>query len=298
MFKGQILLIYNPNSGQKSFSEYLDQFVQVYQDKGYGIHLFRTNEKEDFARVINEVNLSNYKALFVAGGDGSIHHVINVLMKKDETIPLGVIPAGTMNDFCFNAGISNDIGEAIHQLSSMKFQMVDVGVANDVYFLNTCGAGLFMDISQNTETQLKNILGRAAYFITGIKELPNFKKISLSITNDDSTIEEEFFFFIIMNGTSAGGFHNLGNEASLNDGYLDFIGIKACSLNELSVLFAKILMGNHLSDKNIVYFKSKNIRIDNIKNTGNETSDVDGEKGPNLPLEVNVIPKKLQMIIP
>lgn len=298
MSNNRVLLIYNPNAGNKSFTDYKDHFVDVFQNKGYQTHAFKTENKEDFSNLIRQKNLRDYQGLFIAGGDGSIHYSVNALMNVDTPIPIGVIPAGTMNDYSYNLDIPNNIERAIEKLSSMEVKLVDLARVNDRYFVNTCGAGLFMDIPHQTETQLKNILGRTAYYITGIKELPNFKKLHLHISYDGKSVEDKFYFFIIMNGSSAGGFHQLGYKASVTDGYLDFIGIKACPLSELSLLFAKILLGTHLDDKNIYYFKAKSISIYPVDHEKEEFTDVDGEKGPFLPLHMKILPKHLQVIVP
>ncbi|WP_193708331.1 diacylglycerol/lipid kinase family protein [Alkalibaculum sporogenes] len=293
-----IFLIYNPVSGNKSFCENLDYFFETFQNKGYEIHIYRTSCEEDFSKALQSRDMKIYDALIVAGGDGSINFVLNCLIELNIDIPLGVIPAGTMNDICYNMGMSLDIVEAIDSLSLMHMEKVDIGLTNDKYFLNTCGAGLFMEVSQNTDRQLKNVMGRAAYLLTGIKELPKFKKWRIRITTDEKVIEDEFYFFIVMNGKGAGGFHKLAPEASMNDGLFDLIAVKACPLNELPIIFAKVLTGTHTTNKNVLHLKSENISIENMEDTFDLLTDMDGEEGPQMPLKMSVIPSRIKMILP
>jgi len=298
MDKKYIFLIYNPVSGNKSFSGNLDYFIEVFQSKGYEVHIFRTSSEEDFSNALKNRDMSIYEALIVAGGDGSINCVVNCIINENIEIPLGVIPAGTMNDICYNMGMTLDIKESIDYLALMHTERVDIGLANDKYFLNTCGAGLFMDISQNTDRQLKNVMGRAAYYFTGIKELPNFRTLKIKITNDEEIYEDEFYFFIAMNGRGAGGFHKLAPEASMHDGLLDLIAIKACPINELSVLLAKVLRGTHTTSKNVLHIKSNKILIENIDKDFELVTDMDGEEGPFMPLNLSIIPHKIKMVLP
>lgn len=293
-----IFLIYNPVSGNKSFCGNLDYFIEVFQNKGYDTHLFRTTCEEDYERALQSRDMSIYDALIIAGGDGSINCVINCMVNLNIEIPLGVIPAGTMNDICYNMGMTLDIKESIDYLSLMHTEKVDIGLANGKYFLNTCGAGLFMEISQNTDRQLKNVMGRAAYYFTGIRELPNFRTINIRITNGVDIYEDEFYFFIVMNGRGAGGFHRLAPEASMHDGLFDLIAIKSCPLNELSIILAKVLIGTHIKNKNVLHLKSNKLIIESLDENFEVATDIDGEEGPSMPLNLTVIPDKIKMILP
>ena len=298
MNKRFVFLLYNPVAGNKSFPNHLDYFIEVFQNKGYEVHLFRTSCVEDFSNVFENRDVSIYEAIFIAGGDGSVNALVNSMIKLNIDIPLGIIPAGTMNDICYNIGMPMDIRQVIESLSVLQTEYVDVGLVNDQYFLNVCGGGLFMEISQNTDRQLKNVMGRVAYYLTGIQQLPNFKKLNLKISTEEQVIEDEFYFFIVMNGRGAGGFHKLAPEAMMNDGKLDLIAIKVCPLNELSVVFAKILRGNHLSYKNILHIQSDHFSIENMEEDYHVITDIDGEEGPNMPLNLQILSRKLKMILP
>ncbi|NTW72847.1 MAG: YegS/Rv2252/BmrU family lipid kinase [Eubacteriaceae bacterium] len=293
-----ILLIYNPVSGNKTFINHLDYFIQAFQERNYLVHPVRTNSEADFENILKSKDLSVYSAVFVAGGDGSVNLTASQLMKSDIDIPLGIIPAGTVNDISYNLGIPQNINQAIEALAFMHVERFDIGKANDRYFLNSCGAGLFMDIPHTTDRELKSMLGRIAYYIKGISELPNFSDICVRITDDSEIMDEKLYLFLVVNGKSAGGFRNIALSASMQDGLLDFIGIKACPINDLSFLFAQILMGNYISNKNVIYFKSKKITVECPGDFCMNTSDVDGEEGPNLPLEIECHPGKIQLIVP
>lgn len=298
MNKKFVFLLYNPVAGNKSFPNHLDYFIEVFQNKGYEVHLFRTSCAEDFSNVFENRDISIYEAIFVAGGDGSVNALVNSMIELNIDIPLGIIPAGTMNDICYNIGMPMDIRQVIESLSLIHTEYVDVGLVNDQYFLNVCGGGLFMEISQITDRQLKNVMGRVAYYITGIQKLPDFKRLKLRISTKQEVIEDEFYFFIVMNGRGAGGFHKLAPEAMMNDGKLDLIAIKVCPLNELSMVFAKILRGNHLSYKNILHIQSDYFAIENMEEDYSVVIDMDGEEGPSMPLELKILNRKLKMILP
>jgi YegS/Rv2252/BmrU family lipid kinase len=223
---------------------------------------------------------------------------INKLIQIDVDIPLGIIPAGTVNDISYNLGIPQDINKAIKVLSEMKTERFDIGKANDRYFMNSCGAGLFIDVAHTTERELKNIMGRVAYYLKGISELPNFKAMKTRIVANEKTYNENIFLFLVVNGKSVGGFRSLASDASMQDGLLDFIGIKECQLNELSVLFAQILLGNYKNSKNVLHFKSDSIWIECLGEYCQNVTDVDGERGPSMPLEITMKKRRISIVVP
>lgn len=293
-----ILLIYNPVSGTRSFASHLDAFIDSFQQRGYEVHPVRSRSEDDFKDVIERKDLSTYSGVFIAGGDGSVNMAINKLIQIDVDIPLGIIPAGTVNDISYNLGIPQDINKAIKVLSEMKTERFDIGKANDRYFMNSCGAGLFIDVAHTTERELKNIMGRVAYYLKGISELPNFKAMKTRIVANEKTYNENIFLFLVVNGKSVGGFRSLASDASMQDGLLDFIGIKECQLNELSVLFAQILLGNYKNSKNVLHFKSDSIWIECLGEYCQNVTDVDGERGPSMPLEITMEKRGISIVVP
>lgn len=294
-----IQLIYNPMSGQRFFPMYLDRFVDIFQKKGFEVRLFRTRRVEDFSTYLLGKDMEGCAGIFVAGGDGSVNRVVNAMMQQGIDLPLGVIPSGTANDFAMHLGLPQDQVEAIEVLAEMKVGQVDIGRANEAYFVNVCCGGLFANISQNIDVDLKNTLGKLAYYIKGIGQLPKFDKIRFRIEHEHGIIDDYFYLFLLLNGSSAGGFSRLGHDADIQDGVMDFVGIKACQIQDVPGLFGKILIGDHLSDKNIVFFKSGKLRIECLEGVeGFEETDIDGEVGPLFPLEIEVLHKRLNVILP
>lgn len=294
-----IQLIYNPMAGQRFFPMYLDRFVEIFQNKGLEVRVYRTRSAEEFSTYLLGKDLTGCKGIFVAGGDGSVNRVVNAMMNQGIDLPLGVIPAGTANDFAMHLGFPQDQVEAIEMLAEMKVGQVDIGRANESYFVNVCCGGLFTNISQNIDVELKNTLGKLAYYIKGIGQLPKFNKIRFRIEHESGIIDDYFYLFLLLNGSSAGGFSKLGHDADIQDGVMDFVGIKACPIQEIPGLFGKILIGDHLNDKNIVFFKSNKMRIECLEGfEGFEETDIDGEAGPRFPLDIEVLHKQLKVLLP
>ncbi len=287
----KLKLIYNPNSGDKMFKDNLDLFIKKMQgDGGYEVHPFRTIEKGDIDRHINKMN-GDYDALCVSGGDGTLNIVINALMKNGKNhIPIGIIPSGTANDFASFLKIPKDVESACDVVLNGVISDVDLGFGGDKYFINVCAGGLFSDISSNVNTRFKDTIGKAAYYIKGIEQIPGYRPIPMRITNSKDVFEEDIYLFLVLNSSGTGGVKKLSPQASVNDGMFDFVAFKGVALIELSSVIVKFFKGEHLNDDKVIYFQDNYIKVENLADDKRYLqTDFDGEKGPNMPFEIKNI---------
>ncbi len=292
-----VQLLYNPMAGNRDFPNHLDAFIHKFESIGCEVRIHRTVSNKDFEHYLIDKDLRRCTAIIAAGGDGSVNRVVNFMMKQKIEIPLGVIPSGTANDFATYMNIPMDYLECFDVLSEMQEKRVDVGQVNDRYFINVCSGGLFTNISQNIDIELKNTLGKLAYYIKGVQQIPRFRKIRYLLQSEKDELEDDFYLFLLLNSTGAGSFNKLAAEAAIDDGYMDLIGIKACPINELPFLFSKILRGDHLRDRNVIHWKVKELQIHCLdESEQSNLSDIDGEAGPKYPLNITVKHKALSVI--
>lgn len=292
----KVKLIYNSIAGQSKFTYFLDKVIEKFMENDLEVVIYRAGEKDNLEEFLKDSDSEkDLYGIIVAGGDGTLNRVVTIMMKYSIKTPLGVIPAGTSNDFAKHINMPSSYVESVDKILSNNINGVDVGKANDKYFINVCSAGLFTNSSQKADPDLKKALGKASYFITGAKELFKFRPFNVKIDVDDETFYEKINLFIIFNGSSVGGMTYFSSDSSIHDGLLDLIIIKNCNLHEVATLLAKALSGN-LDDKNIIYRKAKNINIDKIK--GNcDRPDVDGDEGPEFPIKVECIENGINMFL-
>jgi diacylglycerol kinase (ATP) len=285
-------LIYNPYSGDRSFRFKLDLAIDRLQRAGYEVTPYRTMSIEG---IYESIRLHKDFDCFIAcGGDGTINHVINAMIQNGIDAPVGIIPTGTANDFAGHLGIPKKISEACDIIGRGNITQVDLGKINDRYFVNVAAGGLLTDVSQKIDINLKNTLGKMAYYLKGIEQLPNFRAIPIKIKHGEEIIEEAIYLFVILNGSNAGGFR-LAPDATANDETLNLIAVKSCSIVELFNLFIKMLKGEHLGSSNIIYLRGKEFIIECSQDI---ETDIDGEAGPSFPLNIRVSNKKLKIFTP
>lgn len=292
----RVKLIYNSIAGQSKFTYYLDKIIAKFMENDLEVSIFRAGENGNLENFIKDSDNEELYGIIVAGGDGTLNRVVNIMMKYNIKTPLGIIPAGTSNDFAKHINMPKDYTDSLEKILSNNVVPIDVGKANDKYFINVCSAGLFTNSSQRVDKKLKNKIGKISYFLCGAKELFKFRPFSVTIQADDEYFEEKINLFLIFNGSSVGGMANLTQDSSIHDGLLDLVVIKNCNLHEEMSLVAKVFAGHNLEDKNIIYRKCKIIDIKKIK--GNcDTPDVDGDEGPDFPIHVECVENAINMFI-
>jgi len=291
----RIKLIYNSVAGQSKFKYFLDTVIEKFTQAGYEVSIFRAGKKTNIYDFLKDVSNDTY-GIVVAGGDGTVNRVVNIMMRNKIDVPLGIIPAGTSNDFARHIKMPWNFSKCIDKILSGNIQPIDVGLANDKYFINVCSAGLFTNTSQKVDVVLKNIVGKVSYFIEAAHQMFKFKPFYVKIETENDIIIEKVMLFLIFNGSSVGGLDKFTASPSIQDGLFDILIIKDCKFHDASLLLGKILTGKHFSDKNVIYLKEKWLKVTKLKGNCDEP-DVDGDEGPRFPLEVTCIKDGLKMFL-
>ncbi|BDR63251.1 lipid kinase [Clostridium tetani] len=281
----KVKFIYNPYSGENAIISDLDTVIDVHQKYGYTVIPYRISMEHELSEAFEDID-ETYDYILVAGGDGTVDNVVNYMKNLNIDLPIGILPVGTANDFAKFIEIPGDIRAACEQILDSEPKEIDIGKVNDKYFINVASTGLFTDVSQKTDVNLKNTIGKLAYYVKGIEQLPNFRKINIKVTSEVQNFEGDMYLMLVFNGETAGNF-KLAYKSKIDDGLLDVIIIRAGMIIDIIPLFIKILRGEHLENVNgILYFKTDKLTIECNDDIA---TDIDGEKGPNFPLYIECI---------
>ncbi|MDD3114309.1 MAG: YegS/Rv2252/BmrU family lipid kinase [Anaerovibrio sp.] len=285
----KIVLVYNPVSGKARFKHDLDSIVAKLQQRGCMVIPYRTTpENKDLAEFIRQ---ADPEGIIAAGGDGTVHEVVNLLMHEGLELPVGIIGSGTSNDFATYLRLDTDA--YFDRIAQGKIMPVDLGRVGDEYFINVVSAGMVTSIAHEVDTRLKNTFGKLAYYVQGLKTLPQFKALDMLIRADGEEIREKAFLFLIVNSSVVASFKNAATQASVQDGKLDLLVMKQCNIAELMTMLAELLAGKDITDrKEVVYRQAANFEVSCDTEL---TSDLDGELGPQLPLKIETVPRALKM---
>src|SRR5712692_3171358 len=133
----------------------------------HSIEVRVTWEKGDARRFVSEAG--EVDLLIAAGGDGTLNEVVHGLMglSRDARPVFGVVPLGTANDFATGCEIPRDPETALALCMEGEAVPIDVGKANEHWFLNAASIGFGAEVTATTPPELKRLLGHAAYTVMG-----------------------------------------------------------------------------------------------------------------------------------
>src|SRR5437588_2717803 len=213
-------------NGKAAGNDALQTAVARQRAIGHTIEIRVTLEKGDARRFVAEIG--GVDLLIAAGGDGTLNEVIHGLMDlstADRPV-LGVVPMGTANDFATGCGIPHDPEQALALCIEGTEVAIDVGKANEHWFLNAASIGFGAEITATTPPELKHLLGPAAYAVMGAILAMNIHHYRGRLTLPDREITGSGPMAIVGNGRQAGGGVQVTPRACVDDGLLDVLAVR------------------------------------------------------------------------
>jgi diacylglycerol kinase (ATP) len=288
-------LIYNPTSGREILKRNLPEILQKLEIAGYEASCHATTGAGDATEAARLAVEREYDIVIAAGGDGTIHEVVNGLAEQDYRPKLGIIPAGTTNDFARALHIPRDIGPAVDIITKGELIPVDIGRINDRYFINIAGGGRLTELTYEVPSKLKTMLGQLAYYLKGMEMLPSIKPSEVSIEYDGKLFEGEAMLFLVGLTNSIGGFEKLAPDSSINDGLFSLLILKKTNLAEFIRIATLALRGEHVNDPNVIYTQANRIKVQAVDKV---QLNLDGEFGGLLPAEFENLYRHLEVFVP
>lgn len=287
-------MIYNPVSGNALFKGKLDALVELFQRHNMMLCPYRTRGagQDQIDRFLAELSPDG---VIAAGGDGTVHAVVNSMLENDIDVPLGILGSGTSNDFATHLGMQGDWEGYVERIAADESRRVDVGFLEDHghYFVNVVSAGMLTGIAHGVKSSYKNALGRVAYYLKGIGEIPRLRSFSVQIAADGVSYEADIFLFVIANSPVVAGMKCIGTGISVDDGMLDFLAVKKTGLPQFMSVAADLFSGKSVIEKEgILHIRARSFEI---KASEELASDLDGEAGPLLPLRVRTVPQAISV---
>lgn len=213
-------------NGKVAGNDALRTAVAQQRATGHRIKVRVTREKGDARRFVTEA--SEADLLIAAGGDGTLNEVVHGLMafSTDERPVLGVVPLGTANDFATGCGIPRNPQEALALCIEGEGVPIDVGKANEHWFLNAASVGFGAEITATTPPELKRLLGPAAYTVMGAILAMNVHQYHGRLTLPDRETTGSGPVAIVGNGRQTGGGMQVTPRAHIDDGLLDVLVVR------------------------------------------------------------------------
>ncbi len=246
------LIIRNPAAGRGRALKQWDAVARKLRDAGTVYDEVVTHRPWE-ASEIAEREAGNYERIIAAGGDGTVHEVMNGMMRAGSAAALGVLPLGTGNDFT--------------KLLSSGVGVIDVSrisAGHDSrYFANGMDIGFGAHAARNLTRVPRFLTGFGAYLGALVLTLVKYPQLHVRIQLDDApAFELTTAMTAVMNGTTFGGGFRVCPDARPDDGLLDLLLVGPVGRWEILQLASKIMSGAHTGDRRLRMLRTRRLRIE------------------------------------
>ena len=225
--------------------------------------------------------------VIAVGGDGTCYEVACGLM--ESKVPMGIIPAGTGNDFIKSVSIPKKPMQALDLILKGNARPVDVGQMNDRLFLNVSGTGFDVTVLDFTLQAKKYVKGILPYLYGLVRGISHYKPVHVRFTVDGVTEERDVLFCAVANGRYFGGGIPICPEAAADDGAFDFILVENRPRWMIPFYVPGLLMGRVLKFGITTHRKCQSLRLESKGMRLN----MDGEVFPMDVAEYRMLPGRL-----
>jgi YegS/Rv2252/BmrU family lipid kinase len=290
----RILVIANSNAGTLE-KDALEEALGVLRGAGE-VEVRETGSASELDEALGS---AGDRAVVVAGGDGSLHAVVNALHRHGllGSIRLGLVPLGTGNDFARGVGVPLDAREAAEVVAAGRTRPTDVILSDDgVVVVNNVHLGVGAQASR-AATKWKSRLGRLGYLVgaigAGLK--PDFIRVNVTVDGEDLMPGGHVAQVAIGNGPAVGGGTELIPGADTTSGHLLVIVSRTVGPFSRLVYMARLKGGSHHLMKEVTRVHGKHVGVqgDDFWLT------TDGElSGPHRRRSWEVLPGAVAMFLP
>ena len=259
------------------------------------VHILKTSKKEHAIDLTQKAIEEKADVVVACGGDGTVNEVARGLVKTE--IPIAVVPVGSGNGIARHFKIPLGISNAIQLIKKKKITKMDVGMVNGHYFFGNMGCALeshFIHVYNKNGSH-----GIWAYIIAFFNAIISFKYQKIQIEYQKEIRQITPFVFLVSNTNQQGYNFSLTPQAMSNDGQIDLFWMEKSNLIKKIKFMIDTLIGRKLKSKDYNLIKLSTLKI-SLLDPGNFCVQIDGEYLPvtSRNLEVKVIPKKLNVIVP
>ncbi|MBM4377168.1 MAG: diacylglycerol kinase family lipid kinase [Deltaproteobacteria bacterium] len=311
------LVILNPNSQGGKTGARADELCRVIERYLGAIDVAQTERPRHGVTVAEEAADAGREVVIAVGGDGTIHEVVNGLMRaKDRGVAvprLGIVGQGTGGDLRRTLALEHRLDRYCQVIAAGKTRSVDVGrlhyrdhddAAATAYFVNILGIGLGGLVDRYITRSARRFGGTVAYFTSTLKALAQSEigvvRCRARIGSEEREYRLSTRTLAICNGRYFGGGMEVAPMATLDDGLFHVVSLGDAPKLEFFLSSLSIYRGKHVELPKVEIFACDaiDIDLDNPRIREVFPLDVDGEPLGLLPLRVELVPRALSIFSP
>ncbi len=253
---------------------------------------FPVSHPERLGTTIDRAMALDPSLLVVGSGDGTVSTITGHLAYSNTV--LGLLPLGTTNNFARSMGLPFELEQAVRVIATGKVVDVDLGKAGDHYFANAASVGLAVEVARTVSPQLKSILGRPAYALTGIYTFLSHDPFRAIVETPEACHEFHTHMLILANGGFLGG-REIAKGASVEDRELTIFPLGDHRTVRLAVDLVSFGYGRR---KYVTEGPFIRTGAATITTEPSRSVEIDGEIKATTPIRVSVAKQALRIMAP
>jgi diacylglycerol kinase (ATP) len=288
-------VILNPNAGGAAQATVLQEALAHQAN----VTLHVTRRKGEAKALAAAALQASYDIIVAAGGDGTIHEVVNGLATDFTRTQLGIIPLGTGNDLARTLAIPLEPLEALSALTGGTARWLDLirveTVGRVIYGINMAIGGFTGQMNEVLTDERKRSWGPLAYLLGATQVVPDLTTYKTIMTCDSGPVERiDAFNIAVANGRTAAGGFQVVPQANPEDGLLDLVLIRYVSLAHLAEVTARFVAGTYLENEHVLHRRVCRLRI---YSRPGMWFNVDGELFTKEPVTFTIQPRALRVMV-
>jgi len=292
---GYIAYIVNPKAGATSSKLTGRRFEQYLVKNRFEVRSSLTCSLDHACELATDAAVDyDCGMVVVVGGDGTVREVAHGLEGSDK--PLLIVPHGTENLLANELGFDEKLKTIIRTFEAGYTRPLDLGSANGKCFTSIAGFGFDGEVVERVSKQREGHINHFDYLWPIWRTFWEYKFDPMTVAVDGEEIfDGQGLVFVGNISRYAVGLQIL-HYADFGDGLLDVCVYKCASQLHLAKHSVMTVLKHHADSRDVIYRQGKNIHISS--ETDVIRVEIDGDPGPALPVQIDVIPQAVRCIVP
>jgi len=298
-------LIFNPHAN-RGRAWYIGPVLQAIVARHPEAAWSATEFPSHAVQLAEQSAAEGFEIVAAIGGDGTIHEVVNGLMRipAERRPGLAIVPVGSGNDFSSSLGISLDLEIAMARVFEGDERWIDIGLLTDnsgrtEYWNNAVGIGFDAAVTYLTY-QITRLKGFSMYLWAVIQAILRHNDFArMTIRTDQESFELDALMLVACNGPREGGGFHVAPDADPTDGILDYAMIERVSQLMMFRLLPEVMNGTHARFKSIRLgrFRSMDVRLSRPLPIHTDGEMFAGFQSETTELQLELLERALRLII-
>jgi len=286
-------LVCNPSAGGGKAAAAAARAHTRLRTRGIDVTVRGTSTPQEASDITREL-VQDVDVVVAVGGDGTVNEVVNGLAGTE--IPLGIVPAGTVNVLALELGVPFDSDRACDVIVTGRTSSLDLGAVNGRRFTLMLGAGIDALTVHELSPLMKRRYGRLAFVSTGVRSRIRYPQPDFEVDVDGHSFRATFA--VVGNARFYGGRFGVTTEADPTDGVFDVLVYNGHSLAADALFWLGVPLELHLGHPGVTYLRGAKVALRPLEQEDIVWFQTDGELAGRLPATATIEQRALQVLVP